>query len=175
MLSGLEVIKRFSCWTQLSTKFILLINVKMPTIVGILTFISRINTASERLKARNFFICWYFSFYEQLKFCAQLTWAWKKFYNLGTKHHFRKCLSEFSLWWGPKSDCLSWRTVWSGPTFLSKLFFEILEHLPKYILCKVLTLCMLGNFVCFCHLLIYFKVNLFKNSFQEYHQCQFDS
>ena len=38
------VIKLFSCSTQLSTKFILLINVKMPTIVGILTFISMINT-----------------------------------------------------------------------------------------------------------------------------------
>ena len=46
--------------TQLSIK-ILLINVKMPTIVGILTFSSMINTTSERLKARNFFICLYFS------------------------------------------------------------------------------------------------------------------
>ena len=63
----------FLCSTQLSMKFSLLINVKMPTIVGILTFISRINTTSERLKARNFFICWYFSFYEQLKFRAQLS------------------------------------------------------------------------------------------------------
>ena len=33
-----EVIKRFSCSTQLSMKFFLLINVKVPTIVGILTF-----------------------------------------------------------------------------------------------------------------------------------------
>ena len=106
--------------------------VKMTTIVGILTFISRIITTSERLlpcghllgggwplgsclwclvvklslshwypesgvvldcidswslpsfllKARNFFICEYFSFYGQLKFCAQLSWAWKKFYHL---------------------------------------------------------------------------------------------
>ena len=40
---GPEVIQLFSCSTQLSLKFILLINVKMPTIVGILTFISRIN------------------------------------------------------------------------------------------------------------------------------------
>ena len=39
-LSGPEVIELFSCSTQLSTKFILLINVKMPTIVGILTFMS---------------------------------------------------------------------------------------------------------------------------------------
>ena len=51
----------------------LLINVKMPTIVGILAFMSMINTTTERLKARNFFICWYFSFYEQLKFCALLS------------------------------------------------------------------------------------------------------
>ena len=35
-LPGPEVIKLFSYSTQLSTKFILLINVKMPTIVGIL-------------------------------------------------------------------------------------------------------------------------------------------
>ena len=40
---GPEVIKHFSCSTQPSLKFILLINVKMATIVGILTFMSRIN------------------------------------------------------------------------------------------------------------------------------------
>ena len=67
-----EVIKLFSYSIQLSTKFILLINAKMPTIVGILTFISMINTTSERLKAWDFFNCRYFSFYEQLKFRAQL-------------------------------------------------------------------------------------------------------
>ena len=61
-----EVIKLFQCSTQLSMKFILLINVKMPTIVGILTLISMINTTSEGLKAINFFICRFFSFYEQL-------------------------------------------------------------------------------------------------------------
>ena len=44
--------KTFLCSTQLSAKFILLINIKMPTIVGILTFISMINTTSERLKAK---------------------------------------------------------------------------------------------------------------------------
>ena len=68
-----EVIKLFPCSTQLSTKFILLINVKTPTTVGILTFMSMINTISDRLKATNFFICQYFSFYEQLKFRAQLS------------------------------------------------------------------------------------------------------
>ena len=39
--------------------FFQLINVKMPTIVGILTFMSR------------------------KKFHAQLSWTWKKLYNLG--------------------------------------------------------------------------------------------
>ena len=62
--TGPEIIKLFPCSTQLSTKFMLLINVKMPTIVDILTFISMINTTSERVKARNFFICRYFSFYD---------------------------------------------------------------------------------------------------------------
>ena len=33
--TGLEIIKHFSCSTQLSMKSILLVNVKMPTIVGI--------------------------------------------------------------------------------------------------------------------------------------------
>ena len=58
---------------QLSTKFILLINVKMLTIVGILTFIGIINTISDGLKAKNIFICRYFSAYEQLKFHAKLS------------------------------------------------------------------------------------------------------
>ena len=40
-MSGSEVIKHFSCSTQLSMKFSLLINMKMPTIVGIFIFISR--------------------------------------------------------------------------------------------------------------------------------------
>ena len=70
---GPEVIKLFSYSTQLSRKFILLINGKMPTIVGILTFISMINTTTERLKARHFFICQYFSVYELSKFRAQLS------------------------------------------------------------------------------------------------------
>ena len=38
-----EVIKLFSCSTQLRLKFILLINVKMPTVLGLLKFASRIN------------------------------------------------------------------------------------------------------------------------------------
>ena len=61
----------FSFSTQLSTKFILLINVKMPTIVGILTFMSTINT-SEHLKARTVFFE-HFGFYEHLKSHAQLS------------------------------------------------------------------------------------------------------
>ena len=43
-LTDPKVIKLFSCSTQLSMKFFLLIHVKMPTIVGILTFMSRKNS-----------------------------------------------------------------------------------------------------------------------------------
>ena len=71
--SGHEVIKKISCSTQLSIKIIRLINVKMPTIVGILTFISMINKTSESLKARKACIFQHYSFYEQLKFDAQLS------------------------------------------------------------------------------------------------------
>ena len=49
--------------------------VKMPTIkiVGILTFIKRINTSFESLKARITYLFQHFSFYKQLKFYAQLS------------------------------------------------------------------------------------------------------
>ena len=53
-------------------KFILLINVKMPTIVGIFTFISIIYTFYENLKTRIVFILKYFSCYELLKFSVEL-------------------------------------------------------------------------------------------------------
>ena len=71
----LEVIKLFSCSTQLSMKFIMLINLKMPTTVGILTFMDMINTTSASSKARNTIIFQHFSYYEQLKFHAQLSLA----------------------------------------------------------------------------------------------------
>ena len=54
-------------------KFILLISVKIPTIVGILTFISRINTPSECIRPGNIFIFQYFSFDGQLKSHAHLS------------------------------------------------------------------------------------------------------
>ena len=38
--TGTEVIKLVPCSTQLSMNFFLLINVKMPTIIGILTFMN---------------------------------------------------------------------------------------------------------------------------------------
>ena len=44
-MSGFEVIKFVSRSIQLSIKLIMLINIKMPTAVGILTFISMVNNA----------------------------------------------------------------------------------------------------------------------------------
>ena len=64
--TGPDLIKLCLSSTQLSIKFIMLINVKMPTIVGILTFISMINKISESLKARKVFSFQHFSFYSVL-------------------------------------------------------------------------------------------------------------
>ena len=68
---GFEAMQLLTCSIQLRMKFILLINVKMPTVVGILTFFSRIDTTPESFKARKMFNCHHFSLYEQLKFHAQ--------------------------------------------------------------------------------------------------------
>ena len=71
--TGPEVIKLFSCSAQLRLKFILLINVKMPTIVGILTFMRRINYQILRYELKFSTNFDYLSIYEQLKFHAQLS------------------------------------------------------------------------------------------------------
>ena len=65
--------KLFSRTTHLSIKLIMLINVEMPTIFGILIFMSMINTTSEHLKARKIFIFKHFRFYEHLECHAQLS------------------------------------------------------------------------------------------------------
>ena len=79
---GPEVIKLFSCSTQLRMKIFLLINVKMPTIGGILTFMSGKNGSLGLSELNISQISWHFCTYEHLKFYAQLSWEWKKFYNL---------------------------------------------------------------------------------------------
>ena len=53
-------------------KLILLINVKMPAIVGILTLISRINTKHEPQLLSKKYIFQHFRFYEPLNFHAHL-------------------------------------------------------------------------------------------------------
>ena len=60
-----------------------MINVKMRTIVGILTFTSRINTANESFKARKIYVLQDFSCYEKLKFML-IELSMKMFYNIGT-------------------------------------------------------------------------------------------
>ena len=52
---GPDIVKLVSYSTRLSMESMLLLNVKMPTIVVILTFITRMNTAAECLKPDIFF------------------------------------------------------------------------------------------------------------------------
>ena len=71
----------------------------MPTIVGILTFISGKNSIlglSEQKKSR---ISRYFYTYEHLKFRAQMSWAWKKFYNIGYSclETYQSCCKSLDL------------------------------------------------------------------------------
>ena len=53
--------------------FIMLINIKMSTNVGILTFISMIIATYESLEVKQVFIFQLYSFYEQLKYQVQLS------------------------------------------------------------------------------------------------------
>ena len=71
-----EFIKSFSCSTQLSMKVIMLINVKMPTIVGILTCVSMINTTQfyVSLKARKLFFA-AFLFTRLVTWNSMLSWV----------------------------------------------------------------------------------------------------
>ena len=62
----------FSCSTQLRMKFFLLKNVKMPTIVGILTFVSGKNSILGLFEPKKGDFLYYYT-YEHLKFHAQLS------------------------------------------------------------------------------------------------------
>ena len=52
MKPGPEIIKYCSCSTQLRIKLIMLINVKIPTIVCILTFIVMLNTIYHAINVK---------------------------------------------------------------------------------------------------------------------------
>ena len=62
-----------SCSTQPSMKIFLLINVKMPTIVGILNFMSWIYSIFGLYEPAKSSSSCYFCTYEHLKFHAQLS------------------------------------------------------------------------------------------------------
>ena len=127
LISGLKVIKLFSCSPQLSMKFFLLINVKMPTIVGILTFMSGKNSSLGLSEPERSQISWYFYTYEHLKFHAQLSWVGKKFYDLGASLGICLVSSVFSVCWkgslGQRASASLWlrvsASVWQQQTLKS--------------------------------------------------------
>ena len=69
---GPEVIFFFSCSTQLSMKFFMLINVKMSTNIGILTFMNRKNRILGLSVPKKADFLDIFYTYEHLKFHSQL-------------------------------------------------------------------------------------------------------
>ena len=76
---GPEVIKLFSCSTQLNMEFVLFINLKILT---------------SELSMKKILNFWNFYFYDKVKFHAQLSWVWRKFYNLGAwaQHFPQDCM-----------------------------------------------------------------------------------
>ena len=107
--SGPEVIKVFSCSTQLGMKF-LFINLKILTKFWNFFHAQLSWARSAELsmkKVLNFWI--FFYFYAHVKFHDQLSWAWKKFYNRcqadlnpcwahGTKGTFSDVAAQILLW-----------------------------------------------------------------------------
>ena len=73
MIEGPKVIKPFSCSTQLSMKVFLLINIKMPTIVGILTVMSGKNSILGLSESKKDTFLDIFILISILKFHAQLS------------------------------------------------------------------------------------------------------
>ena len=72
-----------------------LINVKMPTIDCILTFISMINTTSDSLNTRKLLIFQHLSFWA-VEFSTQLSWAWKKLDNIKTRYRLTRFAIVFT-------------------------------------------------------------------------------
>ena len=130
--------KTFLCSTRLSINFFLLINVKMPTIVGILIFMSRKNSILGLSEPEKCWISWYFYTYEYLKFHAQLSWAWKTFYNLGARCHYIKyqpvCTVCHFIW-------IVDRGSYTGGHFIWNLWNSPKAHFINFILndneCKI--------------------------------------
>ena len=84
--------RTFSCSTQLSTKFILLINVKMPT-----SFTAESFTARKKILL--FFTILPCKSNWNFMLCRELSWTWKKVYNHGTRviWVFAGC-TDYSVW-----------------------------------------------------------------------------
>ena len=64
---------------------------KKVLIIGIFIFMTKWNFMLSWVEHEKSFNYWYFYFYDQVKFHAQLSWAWKKFYNLGAVSHLLYC------------------------------------------------------------------------------------
>ena len=80
---GPKVIKLFSCWTQQKMKFSLLINMKMPMIVGIFKFISREFSCSAMFSKTEFAVVSNLRFFSRTN--TMLSWVEqeKSFITLG--------------------------------------------------------------------------------------------
>ena len=96
--SGPDDIKLLSGSTQLSTNFFLLKYIKMPTVVGILTFMgwkNSIRGLSEPEKRTEFLRLFLFSLMSIFKISCSAELSMEKFYNLGPRAN--NICSDFSI------------------------------------------------------------------------------
>ena len=70
----------------------------MPTIVGFQHLRAEKNSIQDLYGPEKCLISWYFHTYEHLKFHDQLSWEWKKFYNLKASLHCRKLTVRPQQW-----------------------------------------------------------------------------
>ena len=97
----------FSCSTQLSMKFHLVIKKKIPTVKTCFMLNSAEHAQlSWAWKKFQYFVS-FFKIYNQNKFHAQLNWARKKFYNLGARLHIR-AITSTDLDHRCSTFCLNW-------------------------------------------------------------------
>ena len=146
----------------------MLINVKMPTIVGILTFMSRINFMLSWVEHGKSFITFGQVLSREIKCPAQ------GHNTVTSQSQVKQSTIDQPLCFPSK---LIYLMSWAWPMFRwrNKRIHKCNSELRLSLSCHVIpfSLCMLGNFSClYCCLLTFFKSYIFKTLFQEHYQCQ---
>ena len=84
---------------------------------------------SAELSMKKVLNLWYFYFYDQMKFHAQLSRVWKKFYNLGARLH------RYAGWSGPTWPHMPEDQFLHGKAYLH---LDVLQYCSKGFLLQLI-------------------------------------